>query len=130
MNSITVLIADDDHDDRMLIQDALARKGLGTVKLFSNGEELLRYLQTAQTLPALILLDLNMPLKNGFECLTELRANTRFADVPIVVMSTSSAVRDRRKCEQLGCSLFISKPWSVSGYDEMIDKIFSPDISI
>ena len=116
---ITILIADDDADDRMLIKDAFESGKLNNKLAFvEDGEELLRYLRREeeysdlqeQTLPGLILLDLNMPKMDGREALKELKADPHLQRIPVVVLTTSEAEEDIVRTYGLGVNSFITKP--------------------
>jgi CheY-like chemotaxis protein len=115
-----ILMADDDDDDRLLTRDAVAEAGLdGDLHFVANGEELLDYLchrgkyqqPTAAPRPGLILLDLNMPLKDGREALREIRADPELRRIPVVVLTTSKADTDVGAIYDLGANSFISKPF-------------------
>ena len=115
-----ILMADDDDDDRLLTRDAVAEAGLdGDLHFVANGEELLDYLcrrgkyrqPTAAPRPGLILLDLNMPLKDGREALREIRADPELRRIPVVVLTTSKADTDIGAIYDLGANSFISKPF-------------------
>jgi len=115
-----VIIADDDSDDRDLIKDAFLEKN-SDIKfvLLENGEILIEFLKTAADpeLPSLIMLDLNMPGKDGREVLQEIKKDLRLHHIPIVVFSTSSLDKDRIISYELGANCFLTKP---SSYQEMI----------
>jgi len=113
-------MADDDDDDRLLTQDALVESQVkGHLQFVRNGEELLDYLcrrgryQDASVAPrpGLILLDLNMPLKDGREALREIRADPDLKRIPVVVLTTSKADTDVGAIYELGANSFISKPF-------------------
>jgi CheY-like chemotaxis protein len=115
-----ILMADDDDDDRLLTRDAVAEAGLeGDLLFVENGEELLDYLcrrgryqqPTSSPRPGLILLDLNMPLKDGREALREIRADPELRRIPVVVLTTSKADTDIGAIYDLGANSFISKPF-------------------
>ena len=125
--SIVILMADDDADDRLLAKDALTECRLANdLHFVEDGEELLDYLQrrgkyTAladSPRPGLILLDLNMPKKDGREALKEIRANPDLRKIPVVVLTTSKADTDIGKIYELGANSFISKPVS---FDSLVD---------
>lgn len=116
---IIILIADDDAEDRMLIQEALEESRLKNhIQFVENGEELMDYLlnkgkfadKENHPTPGLILLDLNMPKKDGREALKEIKANDHLRLIPIVVLTTSKAEEDILKTYDLGVSSFITKP--------------------
>jgi CheY-like chemotaxis protein len=115
-----ILMADDDDDDRLLARDAVAEAGLdGDLRFVQNGEELLDYLYrrgkykdpSSAPRPGLILLDLNMPLKDGREALREIRADPELRRIPVVVLTTSKADTDIGAIYELGANSFISKPF-------------------
>ena len=115
-----ILMADDDDDDRLLTRDAVAEAGLaGDLHFVANGEELLDYLcrrgkyqdPASSPRPGLILLDLNMPLKDGREALREIRADPELRRIPVVVLTTSKADTDVGAIYDLGANSFISKPF-------------------
>lgn len=114
-----ILMAEDDADDRLLVQDAFAECGNGNaVRFVADGEELVDYLlrrgkyqQVGESpRPDLILLDLNMPRKDGREALKEIRAHAELRCVPVVVFTTSRADTDIAKVYELGANSFITKP--------------------
>ena len=87
-----ILLADDDKDDCMLFKDALEELPLSTsLAIVHNGEQLMHFLNTQMaTPPNVLFLDLNMPRKNGLECLTEIKLNKNLAQLPVIIFSTSS----------------------------------------
>ena len=115
---IVILMADDDADDRLLAKDALGECDLSSdLHFVENGEELLDYLHrrgkfTAVTAPrpGLILLDLNMPRKDGREALREIKLDPELRRIPVIVLTTSKADADISKIYELGANSFISKP--------------------
>lgn len=110
-NRVTILIADDDPEDRQLIQEALQESRLlNDVHFVCDGEELMDYLQKCGTLPGLILLDLNMPRKDGREALLEIKGDPRLKRIPVVVLTTSKAEEDIYRTYNLGVNSFITKP--------------------
>jgi CheY-like chemotaxis protein len=121
---ITILLADDDADDRVLAQDALKESRLANdLRCVENGEELLDYLhrrgawadaEKAPT-PGLILLDLNMPRKDGREALKEIKSDPNLRHIPVVVLTTSKAEEDIYRTYDLGVNSFITKPVSFDG---------------
>ena len=116
---ITIVCADDDSEDRMLLEEAWRESRLcNNLDFVEDGEELLEYLQrkgkfaslARQPLPGLILLDLNMPRKDGREALKEIKADEALRMIPIVVLTTSKAEEDILRAYDLGVSAFIVKP--------------------
>jgi CheY-like chemotaxis protein len=117
--SMVILMADDDADDRLLAKDALAECQLaGEVRFVEDGEDLMDYLQhrgkyaqgANAPMPNLILLDLNMPRKDGREALREIKSNPDLRKIPVVVLTTSKADTDIGQIYDLGANSFISKP--------------------
>lgn len=107
----TVWLVDDDEDDQLFIRSAFsnAQPPISVLAL-SDGDELLPKLRECVKRPRLILLDVNMPRKNGFETLTELRSVPEFADLPVVILTTSSDDDDRKRSAALGANHFLTKP--------------------
>jgi len=114
-----VLLVDDDVDDRELFEEAvkLINPSL-MVDTASDGEELMRYIQ--KTTPDVIFLDLNMPRKNGKECLAELRSDAKFTSVPIIIYTTSLNQVDVAETKKNGASYFFRKP---NSFDELKDVL-------
>jgi CheY-like chemotaxis protein len=114
---IVILMADDDDDDYLLTKKALKEsKLLNTLIRVSDGEELLDYLKRrgdytdSAVRPGVILLDLNMPRKDGREALREIKADPELHDIPVVIFTTSKAEEDIYRSYQLGSNSFITKP--------------------
>ena len=115
-----ILMADDDDDDRLLARDALSESKVeGDIRFVENGEELMDYLcrrgkyhdQATAPRPGLILLDLNMPRKDGREALREIKSDPELKRIPVVVLTTSKADTDVGAIYELGANSFISKPF-------------------
>ena len=116
---ITILYADDDPEDRMLVQDAWEESRLANkLDFVEDGEELMDYLHrrgkfthlSGEPLPGMILLDLNMPRKDGREALKEIKSDPALRQIPIVVLTTSEAEEDIYRAYDLGVNSFIVKP--------------------
>ncbi len=116
---ITILVADDDPDDRLMIKEALEGVRLAnTIDFVEDGVELMDYLhvrgeyskRSKKALPGLLLLDLNMPRKDGREALAEIRADAALKRLPVIVLTTSEAEEDILRTYDLGASSFITKP--------------------
>ena len=119
MKNITILIADDDLDDQLMIKEALYENQLANdLRFVSDGEELMNYLYRngkyadpkLSPRPGLVLLDLNMPKKDGRESLAEIKSNPSLRDIPVVVLTTSKAEEDIYRTYNLGVNSFITKP--------------------
>ena len=126
---ITILLADDDPDDRQLTRDAFVENRLANeLDCVEDGEELMDYLRrrgrysdlNGEPLPGLILLDLNMPRKDGREALKEIKADPVLRRVPIVVLTTSKAEEDILRSYDLGVNSYVTKPVTFKSLVELI----------
>ena len=130
---ITILVCDDDEDDRLLTQQALEDAHVSNnIQFVEDGEMLLDYLyqrgqfggETGKApRPGLILLDLNMPRMNGREALKIVKGDPTLRDIPIVVLSTSRLDEDVIRSYQLGVNSFITKPVTFSGLVEAMNVL-------
>ncbi len=123
---------DDDPDDWLLIEQALKRQGADRpVRFLADGQVLLDYLNSqgafadraAHPLPAFILLDLNMPRKDGRQALKEIKEHPTLRRIPVLILSTSQNEIDTTICYQLGCSGFFTKPASFEGFTVLMETI-------
>lgn len=126
---ITILLADDDPDDRELTKEALTECRLANeIHFVEDGEQLLDYLfrrgpyanLVQEPLPGLILLDLNMPKKDGREALKEIKASPELRRIPVVVLTTSKAEEDILRTYDLGVNSYITKPVT---FDALVETI-------
>jgi len=125
-SAITILMADDDEDDRILTADALKQSRLiNDVRFVVDGDDLMHYLRREGAYaeggipsprPGLILLDLNMPKKDGREALAEIKSDVELRRIPVVVLTTSKGEEDIVRTYDLGVNSFVSKPVS---FDEL-----------
>lgn len=124
---IQIVLADDDEDDRELFEMAVKELTMQVnVTFIIDGQKLLTYLNENKK-PDILFLDLNMPLKSGFECLQVIRNNERFKRLPVIILSTSNAKRDIDKCYDLEASFYIVKPFSYHELSSIIKKILDND---
>lgn len=120
-HSVVILMADDDPDDRLMAKEALEASGLlNEMRFVEDGVELFHYLEQRghyqeAPCPGLILLDMNMPRKNGREALKELKNHQDFKHIPVVILTTSQAEEDVRLGYELGASSYITKPVTFEG---------------
>jgi two-component system response regulator len=117
MEEIFILIAEDDADDRFLLQSAFEENGFKDKLYFvENGVELVEYLYNITQngnngkLPRFILLDLNMPKKDGREVLKEIKQNATLKKIPVIIFSTTNNEQEMRRCYELGANSYITKP--------------------
>jgi CheY-like chemotaxis protein len=128
---VNILLVDDDEDDCLLVEEAL--KSIDLVNEFRvarDGKEMIEYLNGCKASshiawPDLILLDLNMPRQDGREALREMRADPMFRSIPVVIFTTSRAVRDVNLCYELGANAYLIKPMSFEGLAEMLSSLCS-----
>ena len=123
-SSVTLLMAEDDEDDRALTAAALKRCLINDIRFVVDGEDLMNYLRgqgayapggTPAPRPGLILLDLNMPKKDGREALAEIKSDPALRQIPVVALTTSRAEEDIVRTYDLGVNSFISKPVTFEG---------------
>ena len=122
-----ILIVDDDMDDREIIRDAFMsnHKNHREYIFIENGDLLLQYLEDGDgsESPALIMLDLNMPGKDGREALKDIKGSERFRHIPTVVFTTSSSQKDMQVSYDLGANCFITKPDTFNKLVEIANSI-------
>lgn len=125
-------MAEDDPDDRLLTEEALLESRLVTnIRFVENGEELLDYLNhrgkyhnsSRFPRPGVILLDLNMPKKDGREALQEIKTNPALRQIPVVVLTTSRAEEDIFRTYDLGANSYITKPVTFEALVEVIKSL-------
>ncbi len=130
--TVTILMADDDEDDSMLVSDALAESQLSIKPyIVRNGEELMDYLHNRGQYtdknnaprPDLILLDLNMPKKDGLEALQDIKKDPQLRQIPVVVLTTSGAAEDIYNTYDLGANSFIIKPFTFADLVEVMKTL-------
>lgn len=129
---MTILLADDDSDDRMLTRDAFAESRLRNgLEMVEDGEELMDYLhhrgkysgEAAMPRPGLILLDLNMPRKDGREALKEIKNDPNLRRIPVIVLTTSKAEEDILRTYDLGVNSFVVKPVTFEALVDVLKTI-------
>ncbi len=127
MHKTLIIIAEDDADDRFLLSTAFEESGYpGKLSFVENGVVLMEQLnnivskKSQAELPGFILLDLNMPLKDGREVLKELKSDIILKKIPVVVFTTTNNEKEVNKCYELGANTYIVKP---SGFNELIKTI-------
>ncbi len=130
--SMTILLADDDPDDRMLTRDAFEESRLRNgLEIVEDGEELMDYLyhrgkfagDAAKPRPGLILLDLNMPRKDGREALKEIKSDPDLRRIPVIVLTTSKAEEDILRTYDLGVNSFVVKPVTFEALVDVLKTI-------
>jgi CheY-like chemotaxis protein len=121
-----VFLADDDEDDQLLFDDVLKEFSSAIeLTVARDGEHLMTMLRNLTQLPDILFLDLNMPLKNGFECLEEIKSDKRFQDLPIIIFSTSSQPSAIEHVYQHGANRYVRKPNDFTSLKKVIHQILS-----
>ena len=129
---ITILMADDDEDDRLLTEEAFMESHLANdLHFVKDGEELMQYLlrqgeyadPKTSPRPGIILLDLNMPKKDGREALEEIKANPDLCRIPVIILTTSKAEEDIIRSYDLGANSFIAKPVTFRRLVEVLQTV-------
>lgn len=125
---IHIILADDDEDDRLFFIDAFKELKIHTkVEAFTDGVELMNYLNSeTSVLPHVLFLDLNMPKKNGLECLHEIKSNEKFNEIAIAIYSTSSSEEHIEETFVKGANIYIQKPNDFN----VLKKILSDVVAI
>lgn len=130
-HSYSVFLADDDADDRFLFEEALMQV-MNNVKItaLNNGEQLMTRLEDKKSHhPNLIFLDLNMPLKNGIECLEEIKCDDNLKNIPVVIFSTSKQKETINQAYNKGANFYMYKPDNFEKLKLLLEKVFSLDVN-
>lgn len=128
ISNFQLLLADDDQDDCLLFSEALNEvTSCASLGIVHDGEELLNLLVKCdiEKLPDLIFLDLNMPKKNGQECLTEIRKNALYQKIPIIIISTSFDPETANKLYNMGADHYIRKPSEFADLKNALEQVLS-----
>lgn len=119
-----ILLADDDENDRLLFKEAFSELKIKTiVRTVNNGIQLMEWLNRKNIrLPDLLFLDLNMPRKNGLECLKEIKSNEKLKDISISIYSTSDNEKDIEETFRNGANVYITKPNNFNNLKQVLEK--------
>lgn len=131
MKNTFILIAEDDADDRFLLQTAFEEKGFrDKIEFVENGVELLKFLEKIRLkdseesfFPGFIMLDLNMPKKSGREALQELKQHPVFKSIPVIVYTTTKNEMEIKRCYELGANSYIVKPARFEALLKVVEDI-------
>lgn len=127
--AVMIMMADDDEDDRLLVKEAFEENRLANpLCTVEDGEQLMDYLHRKNGFenavrPSLILLDLNMPRKSGFEALHEIKSDPELRSIPVIILTTSKAEEDIVRSYELGVNSFIVKPVTFEALVETIREL-------
>jgi CheY-like chemotaxis protein len=124
----TIFYADDDMDDQQIFKEIISeidRKDI--VLTLNNGNEVLNILKAGTCIPHLIFLDINMPVKNGFDVLKEIKSDENLRSISIIILSTSRNENSILQAKELGAALYIVKPSNYYWYKKMLRSVLSID---
>jgi CheY-like chemotaxis protein len=125
MKKLKIIFVDNDEDEQLFMKDGFEASGLFDIIYQANeGGELFDYLQQSSERADVILSDLNMPGKNGYDILEWVRENNSFSDIPVVITSTSSTKTIIDKCMSLGAASYLVKPETFNEYEGFAKKLF------
>ena len=116
----TLLVADDNRLSRELVRDVLASADCRVVEA-ANGQEVIDRLEAAG--PDLVLLDLEMPVKDGFAALAEIRHHPRFSNIPVMALTAKAMLLDRDRIRTAGFDAYVSKPIDIAKLRECVDEL-------
>lgn len=119
-----VYLVDDDADDLEFVQEALVSNSYkGPVDTAANGQQLLDRLKGPQRKPDVIILDLNMPLLDGFQALHKIKSTPTLSTIPVIILTASTNKEDEMRCFALGCSSYFRKPNRIDEYDALVGVV-------
>ena len=129
MKKLQILLVEDNEGDILLTTEALeSMKIENEISVLKTGKEAIDYMTQSGSyadaeLPDLVLLDINLPVKNGLEVLAAIKSNERSKDIPVIMLTTSSSKTDQEASRRLKASLFITKPIEMHKYEEVVNLI-------
>lgn len=124
--TLDILLIEDDIDDIDLLKDALDEKEVSyQMEVIMEGDKVYSYLESVEDLPEIIVMDLNLPKIGGKEILKEIKSSFTFTEIPIIVLTTSSAKEDIDYCNSMGISKYITKPATIDGWNATINSIIN-----
>ncbi len=125
--TVRILLVDDDTDDQIYFRDALKELNAKVIcQVANNGNEALQQIEVPPP-PDVIFMDLNMPVMSGYECLSVLKKESRFCNIPVIIFTTSKSAQDIQKSKELGASLFFTKPSNFRTLCHKLDEIVKLD---
>jgi CheY-like chemotaxis protein len=127
-NAFNLVMVEDDDGHARLIEKNLRRAGIGNPILhLADGQQAIQYFleteQPARHAKTLILLDLNLPIIDGYEVLKRLKGDTRTHDIPIIMLTTTDDPKEIDRCYELGCNIYMTKPVEYDSFSEVIHKL-------
>lgn len=123
---LEILLIEDDIDDVDLLKGALNENKVAyQMEVIMEGDKVYNYMKTLNTLPEIIVMDLNLPKTSGKEILLKIRSYSPFTEIPVIVLTTSSSKDDIDYCNKMGISKYITKPATIDGWNTAIDSIIN-----
>ncbi len=128
---VTILLVEDDPGHARLIEKNLRRSNVANhIVMLNDGQQAIDYLygngqyeRAGYTLPLLILLDLNMPVLDGYQVLERIKADDKTRRIPVIILTTTDDAREVARCYQLGCNVYVTKPVNYQQFSEAIQKL-------
>lgn len=128
---VSILLVEDDLGHARLIEKNLRRSGItNQLVIVGDGQQALNYLHgegayegTGAASPLLVLLDLNLPVLDGYQVLKRMKANERTRRIPVIILTTTDDTREVKRCYDLGCNVYITKPVDYQEFSDAIRKI-------
>lgn len=128
LNILNLFLAEDDSEDIEIITEILLSIVPGSrISVAKNGEQFMDLLRSATELPSLVFLDLNMPIKNGFECLREIKCSNKWNGIKTVILSTSNQAAQMKTVYDMGADLYLVKPASYSAFTHSLTRCLTMD---
>lgn len=120
---VSIILADDDEDDCLLFSNALSEIPIATdLTTIYNGEKLMEVLKETDDIPLMVFLDINMPRKNGLQCLNEIKQTERLKDIPVIILSTSTALYMIKQLYAAGAQYYMRKPTDYPQLKQLIER--------
>ncbi len=131
MNSVTILLVEDDPGHARLIEKNLRRSNItNTIVKLDDGQKAVDYLfgegeykDKKPSKPLLVLLDLNLPVLNGYQVLKKMKSSSETKTIPVIILTTTDDIQEVEKCYELGCNVYITKPVDYDNFTEAIKKL-------
>jgi CheY-like chemotaxis protein len=124
MKKIRMLLVEDDFDDVQLLQEAMKENNIDCeMDVIMEGDKVIPFLSSADTLPDIIVMDFNLPKIHGKEVLISIRSAAAFSSIPLVVLTTSASPHDIQFAQQNGADRFITKPSTIHGFNTAVQDI-------
>lgn len=125
-SDVSILLVEDDPDDVDLMQEALIENKVSyEMETINQGDMVMPYLKVCKKFPDVIILDLNIPKLHGLEVLKQVRGSDNLRHIPVAILTTSSSTAERENCLSIGADIFMTKPSSVNGFNEMVESILN-----